>query len=83
MPGIESDKFRVASKATVISCQRLLNFSMSLLVLFVLCDCSEEVGELLVLVVGDGALCAVADDQGAVVLAHPGNRLNCVRTSRT
>ena len=52
------------------------------LVLFILGDGPEEVGELPLVAAGDGPLRAVADDEGPVVLGDPRYGLHSVGTSR-
>ena len=56
--------------------------SIDSLVLFILGDGPEEVGELPLVAAGDGPLCAVADDEGPVVLGDPRYGLHSVGTSR-
>ena len=56
--------------------------SIDSLVLFILGDGPEEVRELPLVAAGDGALRAVADDEGPVVLGDPRYGLHSIGTSR-
>lgn len=55
-----------------------------LLVLFVFCYCSEKVRKLLIMimVIGNGALCTVTDHQCPIVFRDPSNGFDCVGTGR-
>ena len=75
-------KVGVSSKVN-ISFMNILYYYYFLLVLFILSNGPEEIGELLIISIGDGSLCTVADDQGPVVFGHSSYWLHRVRTGRT
>ena len=82
MPGIESRLIWILKSHSDKLLEAPKLFNQSLLVLFVLCDCPEKVGKLLVVVVGDRALRAVADHQGPVMFGDSSYRLHRVGASR-
>ena len=60
-----------------------MNYEATLLVLFIFSNGPEEIGELLIISIGDGSLRTVADDEGPVVFGHPRYGLHRVGTGGT
>ena len=73
---------RVSGNIIILSSDLSEPWSSVSLVLFILGDGPEEVGELPLVATGDGPLRAVADDEGPVVLGDPRYGLHSVGTSR-
>ena len=66
----------------MFSFSQIWNYS-DLLVLFILSYSSEEVWKLLVMIIRNGPLCTVANDQCPVMFWHSCYGLHCVGTGRT
>ena len=75
-------KVRVSGNINILSSDLNESQSIDSLVLFILGDGPEEVGELPLVAAGDGSLRAVADDEGPVVFGDPRYGLDSVGTSR-